>query len=86
MAVRLSRLIFFIIVLVFIFQTITTALDFRQKSTKIKIEQEEIEKLKVKEKSLRQMLITVKSRFFIENEARNKLNMCLPGETIVIGE
>ncbi len=72
--------------LVFAYQTISTALDYSAKSTKIKIEQEEIEQMRQDEKSLKETLKKVKSREFIEREARDKLNMCLPGEVVVIGE
>lgn len=86
MVIRLSRLIFFIIMLVFAYQTISTALDYNTKSAKIKAEQEEIDKMRQEEKTLKETLKKVKSREFIEEEARNKLNMCRPGETIVIGK
>ena len=72
--------------LFFVVNTLQTALDYREKSTKIEAERQEIDRLKKEQNFLKKTLEKVKSAAFVEEEARNKLNMCLPGETVVVGQ
>lgn len=83
---KLSRLIFFIIMLVFVFNAVSTALNFRDKWAKIEAEKKKVDILKTENEKLKKTLEKVKNPRFMEEEARNKLNMSKPGETVVIGE
>jgi len=83
---KLSRLLFFIIMLFFVFDAIKTALNFREVSKKIEADQTKLEALKKENENLKITLEKVKSTRFLEDEARNKLNLSLPGETTVIGK
>jgi cell division protein FtsL len=86
MKLKLSRLIFFIIMLVFLVNVVGTALNYRDKSAKVEAEKTQIDALKIENNKLKNELEKVKSQRFVEEEARNKLNMSLPGETTVIGQ
>jgi cell division protein FtsB len=86
MFARLSRLILFIIMLFLAIDVIRTGLDYSGKRAKIEAEKQEIERLKKRQESLSKTLQKVQGAEFVEEEARNKLNMCLPGEKVVIGE
>lgn len=72
--------------LVFVVDAVKTAIDFSGKSAKIESERQKVEALKKENKSLEKMLEKVKSPRFVEEEARNKLNMSLPGDITIIGE
>lgn len=72
--------------LVFVVDAVKTAIDFSGKSAKIEAERQKVEALKKENKSLEKMLEKVKSPRFVEEEARNKLNMSRPGDITIIGE
>lgn len=72
--------------LVFIVDAVKTAVDFSQKSAKIEAERQKVETLKRENKSLQKTLEKIKSPRFVEEEARNKLNMSRPGEITILEE
>lgn len=86
MFARLSRLILFIIMLFLAADVVRTAIDYSGKKAKIEAEKQEILRLKSRQDALAKTLQKVQGAEFVEEEARNKLNMCLPGEKVVIGE
>jgi cell division protein FtsB len=86
MKLKLSRLIFFIIMLVFVGNAVGTAINYQEKSAKIEAEKAQIDALKLENIKLKSELKKVKSLRFVEEEARNKLNMSRPNETTIIGE
>jgi cell division protein FtsB len=72
--------------LVFVGNAVGTAINYREKSAKIEAEKAQIDALKLENLKLKKELEKVKSLRFVEEEARNKLNMSRPGETTIIGE
>lgn len=63
-----------------------TAVNYSGKKAKIEAEKAQTEALKKENERLKKTLEKVKSFRFMEEEARNKLNLSRPGETVVIGE
>lgn len=83
---KLSRLIFFIIMVYFVFLAAASIINFREKMAKIEAKQAEVDELTKENLMLKTKLYQVQRPRFIEEEARNKLNMCLPGEKVIIGQ
>lgn len=81
---KLSRLILLIIVCSFALNFVKTFRNFQHKKAKIEVEKQHLDRLKQDNANLKKELIRVNSRNFIEEEARNKLNLCYPDETVVV--
>lgn len=74
-----------IIVAVFIiYSLINQILDALKSGERLSTEAESLYKLEAKNKELKKKLARIKSLEFIEKEARNKLGLGKPGETVII--
>lgn len=73
-----------LVVLVIAYNLIKQIMEATKSGERLSQAADEVYKLEIKNKALKQKLIQIQSREFIEEEIRNKLGFAKSGETVVV--
>ena len=84
MAKRIVLLIALLVVLFIVYKLLLQIMDALKSGERLSTQAQKVFNLENKNKELKKRLSEVKSPQFIEEQARNKLGLGKPGETIVI--
>lgn len=81
---RIGLILAVIIAVFIVYNLLSQILDALKSSERLSTEADSLFKLEAKNKELKLKLSQIKSPEFIEKEARNKLGLAKPGETVII--
>ncbi|HBQ51057.1 TPA: hypothetical protein DD690_03685 [Candidatus Daviesbacteria bacterium] len=84
MSKKAGLILVIIIVGVVVYNLLSQILEAMKSGERLSFEAESLFKLEAENKELKKKLVEIKSPDFIEEQARNKLGLGKPGETVVI--
>lgn len=81
---KIGLTIFFLIIVLIIYSLISQILGASKSGDRLSKAAEELTKLQMENKELKNRLALIKSSSFVEQQARDKLGLAKPGETVVV--